>query len=200
MGAQVSAPMTPPTHSSPHTAAHDRACAAIDRHTRVVADFPTPGVEFRDLTPVLADPDGLAAVVSALAEHCRGADLIAGIDARGFLLGGAVARELGVGVIAVRKAGKLPPPVIGVDYNLEYGTSRLELPAEGLDLRGRRVAVLDDVLATGGTLVAAARLLRLAGARVHALSVIMELADLPGRATVAAGVGADVPVHHLCRG
>ncbi|MFT3662522.1 MAG: adenine phosphoribosyltransferase [Gordonia sp. (in: high G+C Gram-positive bacteria)] len=180
--------------------AHERACAAIDRYARLVDDFPEPGIAFKDLTPVLANAEGLAAVVSALAEKCSGADLIAGIDARGFLLGGAVARELGVGLIAIRKAGKLPPPVFGVDYDLEYGTARLEIPASGLDLRGRSVAVLDDVLATGGTLIAAARLLGLAGARVHSLSVIMELAELPGRAAVAAGLGDDVVVHHLCRG
>lgn len=177
-----------------------RARAAITRHTRLVNDFPTPGVAFKDLTPVLADPEGLDSVVAALAQSCAGADLIAGIDARGFLLGGAIARELGVGVVAVRKGGKLPPPVIGIDYQLEYGTARLEVPAAGLELAGRSVAVVDDVLATGGTLIAAAQLIDLAGARVHALAVIMELDGLGGRQALAQGLGSDVPVHNLCDG
>ncbi|MEZ5211488.1 MULTISPECIES: adenine phosphoribosyltransferase [unclassified Gordonia (in: high G+C Gram-positive bacteria)] len=171
---------------------------AIDRHARLVDDFPSPGIAFKDLTPVLADPGGLAAVVTALAECCDGAELIAGIDARGFLLGGAVARELGVGVVAVRKGGKLPPPVIGVDYDLEYGSARLEVPAEGIALAGRRVAVVDDVLATGGTLVAAARLLRQARAEVADLAVIMELAACGGRTVIGAGLGSSVRVHNLC--
>ncbi|GAA3960818.1 adenine phosphoribosyltransferase [Gordonia caeni] len=177
-----------------------RARAAITRHIRLVEDFPSPGIAFKDLTPVLADPDGLDAVVAALAEYCAGADLIAGIDARGFLVGGAIARELGVGVVAVRKGGKLPPPVIGVDYQLEYGSARLEVPAAGITLRGRSVAVVDDVLATGGTLIATGKLLAEAGARVHGLSVIMELDGMGGREAVAAGLGADVPVHNLCGG
>ncbi|MFM9376147.1 adenine phosphoribosyltransferase [Gordonia sp. VNK21] len=176
-----------------------RARTAIDRHARLVQDFPSPGIAFKDLTPVLADADGLAVVTEALAECCADAQVIAGIDARGFLLGGAVARALGVGVVAVRKAGKLPPPVIGVDYALEYGTARLELPAEGMALAGRRVAVVDDLLATGGTLGAAARLLQQAGATVSAIAVMMELSGLPGRATLAADLG-DVAVHTICQG
>ncbi|MCK0440537.1 adenine phosphoribosyltransferase [Gordonia alkaliphila] len=177
-----------------------RAQAAIDRHARLVADFPSPGISFKDLTPVLADADGMDAVVGALAEHCAGADLIAGVDARGFLLGGAIARELGVGLVAVRKGGKLPPPVVGIDYELEYGSARLELPAEGIAFAGRSVAVVDDVLATGGTLLAAARLLRQMEARVHGLAVVMELAELDGRGTLSAGLGTDVPVWGLCTG
>ncbi|EGD56045.1 adenine phosphoribosyltransferase [Gordonia neofelifaecis] len=177
-----------------------RARAAIDEHARLVPDFPSPGVEFKDLTPVLADADGLAAVVDALAHACAGAELVAGIDARGFLLGGAVARQLGTGLVAVRKGGKLPPPVIGVDYQLEYGTARLEIPADGIDLAGRRVAVIDDVLATGGTVVAATRLLEQAGARVDTIAVIMELAGFPGRAMISAGAGPGVRVHNLCLG
>ncbi|MFT3715294.1 MAG: adenine phosphoribosyltransferase [Gordonia sp. (in: high G+C Gram-positive bacteria)] len=181
-------------------AAVDRAREAIDRKIRLVPDFPEPGIAFKDLTPVLADPEGLAAIVAALADFCRGADLIAGLDARGFLLGGAVAAELGVGVVAVRKGGKLPPPVIGIDYELEYGRARLEVPAEGLDLRGKRIAVTDDVLATGGTAVAAGALLRDAGAQVHSIAVIMELAGMPGRSVVRDGLGADVPVRTVCEG
>ncbi|MGB6244708.1 adenine phosphoribosyltransferase [Gordonia sp. (in: high G+C Gram-positive bacteria)] len=177
-----------------------RAQAAIERHARLVPDFPSPGIAFKDLTPVLADADGLDAVVDALARACDGAYLVAGIDARGFLLGGAVARQLGTGLVAVRKGGKLPPPVIGVDYALEYGTARLEIPADGLDLAGRRVAVIDDVLATGGTLVAASQLLHRAGAHVHTIAVIMELAGFTGREAIRSGIGPAVQVHTLCEG
>jgi adenine phosphoribosyltransferase len=112
--------------------------------TRQVPDFPRPGVLFRDLTPVLADDRGFAVVTEALAEMVAGADLIAGIDARGFLLGGAVAHRLGVGVLAIRKGGKLPPPVHSRSYDLEYGTATLEIPADGVALAGRRVAIVDD--------------------------------------------------------
>lgn len=127
--------------------------------TREVPDFPEPGIQFKDLTPVLADGDGLAAVTDALAEIAEGADLVAGIDARGFLLGAAVATKLRTGVLAIRKGGKLPPPVHREEYTLEYGSAVLEVPADGIDLSGRTVVLLDDVLATGGTMVAAHRLL-----------------------------------------
>ena len=98
-------------------------------------------------------------MTAALAEHAAGAELVAGIDARGFLVGGAVADRLGIGVLAVRKAGKLPPPVYSETYDLEYGTATLEVPADGIDLTGRNVVIIDDVLATGGTLAATMRLL-----------------------------------------
>ncbi|ORV50746.1 adenine phosphoribosyltransferase [Mycolicibacter engbaekii] len=152
---------------------------------REVPDFPTPGVAFKDLTPVFADAAGLAVVTDALARAAAGADLVAGIDARGFLLAGAVADRLGVGALAVRKGGKLPPPVLSERYQLEYGTAVLEIPADGVDLAGRRVVILDDVLATGGTLAATRRLLTRAGAEVVAAAVVLELAGLGGRAAVA---------------
>ncbi|MCF8569733.1 adenine phosphoribosyltransferase [Gordonia sp. HY002] len=178
----------------------ESARAAIDAHARLVPDFPEPGVEFKDLTPVLAAPDGLRTVTTALADACAGADLIAGIDARGFLLGGAIAHHLGIGVVAVRKGGKLPPPVIGVDYDLEYGSARLEVPASGIDFAGRRVAVVDDVLATGGTLCATLDLLRQMGALVSDVAVVMELSGFPGRARIEAAGGGDLRVHNLCQG
>ena len=153
--------------------------------TREVSDFPQPGVLFKDLTPLLADAGGLAAVTGALAELCSGADLVAGIDARGFLLGGAVATRLGTGVLAVRKGGKLPPPVLSETYRLEYGTATLEIPADGLDLSGRTVVIVDDVLATGGTVAATARLLADAGAVVPLAAVVLELSALGGRDAVA---------------
>lgn len=153
--------------------------------TREVPDFPEPGIQFKDLTPVLADRDGLAAVTEALAEIAQGADLVAGIDARGFLLGAAVATRLGTGVLAIRKGGKLPPPVHREEYSLEYGSAVLEIPADGIDLAGRKVVLLDDVLATGGTMVAAHRLLEQSGAVVPVAAVVLELADLRGRDKVA---------------
>jgi adenine phosphoribosyltransferase len=151
---------------------------------REVPDFPEPGVQFKDLTPVLADAHGLAAVSTAIADIARGADLVAGVDARGFLLGGAVAVTLGIGVLAVRKGGKLPPPVLGETYTLEYGSATLEVPADGIDLAGRNVVVIDDVLATGGTLAATHQLLTKAGANVTGAVVMMELAALGGRAAL----------------
>jgi len=152
---------------------------------REVSDFPEPGVQFKDLTPVLADKVGLAAVTDGLAHIADGADLVAGIDARGFLLGGAVAHRLGIGVLAVRKGGKLPPPVHQQTYALEYGTATLEIPADGIDLRGRRVVIIDDVLATGGTVAAARDLLHTSGAEVIASAVVLELAALGGRDKIA---------------
>ncbi|WP_132993491.1 adenine phosphoribosyltransferase [Gordonia zhaorongruii] len=178
----------------------ERARAAIERHARLVPDFPEPGIAFKDLTPVLAAADGLNAVTDALAECCEGADLIAGIDARGFLLGGAIAHQLGVGVVAVRKGGKLPPPVIGVDYALEYGTARLEIPSQGIDFVGKRVAVVDDVLATGGTIGATLALLSQVGATVSDVAVVMELDGFPGREAIAKAAGGAVRVHNLCLG
>ena len=159
--------------------------AVIASLTREVSDFPSPGIQFKDLTPLLADPDGFAAVTDALAEIASGAELIAAVDARGFLLGGAVATRLGTGVLAVRKGGKLPPPVFSKTYTLEYGSATLEIPAEGIDLAGRSVVIIDDVLATGGTLAATARLLDDAGAAVTSAAVVLELVELRGRDAVA---------------
>lgn len=153
--------------------------------TREVPDFPEPGIQFKDLTPVLADGDGLAAVTDALAEIAEGADLVAGIDARGFLLGAAVATKLRTGVLAIRKGGKLPPPVHREEYTLEYGSAVLEIPADGIDLSGRTVVLLDDVLATGGTMVAAHRLLVQSGAVVPRAAVVLELEALGGRDKVS---------------
>jgi adenine phosphoribosyltransferase len=162
--------------------------------TRSVADFPEPGVQFKDLTPLFADRDGMAAVTDALADVAAGADLVAGVDSRGFLVAAAVATRLGTGVLAIRKPGKLPPPVLAEQYQLEYGTAILEIPAEGIALRGRDVVIIDDVLATGGTLGAAARLLTHAGANVTAAAVVVELAALGGREALA-----PLPVHSLSR-
>ena len=155
--------------------------ALISSLMRDVPDFPEPGIQFKDLTPLLADAKGLAYVTDALAETAAGADLVAGIDARGFLLGAAVALRLGTGVLAVRKGGKLPPPVHSETYQLEYGSATLELPADGIELAGRTIVIIDDVLATGGTVAATEKLLRHCGAKVTSAAVVLELSALSGR-------------------
>jgi adenine phosphoribosyltransferase len=170
------------------------AAALIAALARDVADFPKPGVQFKDLTPVFADRQGMAAVTDALADIASGADLVAGIDSRGFLVAAAVATRLGTGVLAIRKPGKLPPPVHAERYDLEYGSATLEIPADGIELLGRSVVIIDDVLATGGSIGAAARLLGRAGARVPAAAVVVELVALGGREALA-----PLPVHSLSR-
>jgi len=167
----------------------------ISALTRSVADFPEPGVDFKDLTPLFADRRAMAVVTDALADIASGADLVAGLDARGFLVAAAVATRLGTGVLAIRKGGKLPPPVLSEHYTREYGDAVIEIPADGIELRDRRVVVLDDVLATGGTLVAARRLLERCGASVTTAAVILELPALGGREAVA-----PLTVHSLSRG
>jgi adenine phosphoribosyltransferase len=166
----------------------------IDSLTREVADFPKPGVLFKDLTPLFAKKKAMAAVTDALADIASGVDLVAGIDSRGFLAAAAVATRLGTGVLAIRKGGKLPPPVFSESYDLEYGSATLEIPADVIKLQHRSVMVIDDVLATGGTLGAAARLLERSGANVLGVAVVLELTELGGRAALE-----PLPVHSLCR-
>ncbi|GEK79209.1 adenine phosphoribosyltransferase [Agrococcus baldri] len=148
----------------------------------ITPDFPQPGILFRDIAPVLSDADALHAVTQALAapfEH--GFDLVAGVEARGFLLAGAVATATGTGLLPIRKAGKVPRPDASVDYALEYGIATIE--ASG-DLTGRRVLLVDDVLATGGTLRAAISLVEQLGGTVAGVAVVLELAELGGRDAV----------------
>ncbi|HSV64979.1 MAG TPA: adenine phosphoribosyltransferase [Mycobacteriales bacterium] len=154
---------------------------------RDVPDFPRPGVTFKDITPLLADGPVFAAVADEVvrAHALSGFDLVAGVEARGFLLAAAVAYAARVGVLPVRKAGKLPGPVLGASYTLEYGEATIEMPVTGW-ATGRRVLVVDDVLATGGTLAATADLVRRAGGTVAGLSVIIELSLLGGRSRLGA--------------
>jgi adenine phosphoribosyltransferase len=155
----------------------------IEALIRDVADFPRPGVLFKDITPLLADAKAFALCIDALAEPWRDArvDIVCGIESRGFIFGAALAHALGAGFAPLRKAGKLPPPTVGVDYGLEYGSDRIEIGAEALHA-AHRVLIVDDVLATGGTLDAARRLLAMSGAHVVGGAVVIELAALGGRA------------------
>ncbi|NNC13320.1 adenine phosphoribosyltransferase [Planctomonas sp. JC2975] len=169
-----------------------RAREELDRLLVSVPDFPEPGILFRDLAPVFADGIAFRALVDDLAAHFEGGfDAVAGVEARGFVLAAAVAYAAGVGVLVVRKAGKLPGVVLSETYDLEYGTATLELEPDRLP-QGSRVLVLDDVLATGGTLAASARLIAGAGYSVAGFGVVLELADLAGRERLG-----DTPVYSI---
>ncbi|MFD5030523.1 adenine phosphoribosyltransferase [Streptomyces sp. NPDC058405] len=150
---------------------------------RDVADHPKPGVVFKDITPLLADPKAFTALTDALAELTTrlGATKVVGLEARGFILAAPVAIRAGLGFIPVRKAGKLPGATLSQAYELEYGSAEIEVHAEDLD-QGDRVIVIDDVLATGGTAEASLELVRRAGAEVVGVAVLMELGFLGGRA------------------
>lgn len=154
----------------------------IERLCAEIPDYPEPGVLFRDLTPLFADGIGFARSVDALAEAFAGQfEYIAGIEARGFLLAGALARATGAGIIPVRKEGKLPRETYRQSYQLEYGSAVLEIHTDDV-ARGSRVLVVDDILATGGTLEATAKLLDRAGLHTAGFGLLMELTDLRGRA------------------
>jgi adenine phosphoribosyltransferase len=153
----------------------------VSAQLRDIPDFPQPGIIFKDITPLLADAGAVAAVVADLAaRHTGEVDLVAGVEARGFIIGALLARELGVGFIPIRKAGKLPSETVSISYALEYGEATIEVHADAF-AGGERVLLVDDVLATGGTAAAAWDLLTLVGAEVVALDVIVELAALGGR-------------------
>jgi adenine phosphoribosyltransferase len=171
-----------------------QVAALIADRLRDVPDFPTPGVLFKDISPLLADGHAFAAAVRALAVFTgttAPVDVVAGIEARGFLLAGALALEFGCGLVPVRKAGKLPPPTMRRAYSLEYGTAEIEVPVSVLE--GKRVLLVDDVLATGGTLRASADLVAEAGGTVVGIGVLLELGFLDGRAAL----GDVAPLHAL---
>jgi adenine phosphoribosyltransferase len=157
----------------------------ISSRLRDVQDFPQPGVLFKDIMPLLADAAAFGACIDEFAETtaAREAELIAGVEARGFVVAAALARAVGAGVVPVRKAGKLPPPTVSARYELEYGSAEIEVPVGVLE--GKRVYVVDDVLATGGTLAASLELLARAGAVVMGVGVLIELGFLGGRARLA---------------
>jgi len=178
-------------------AIHESALAVLDRLCAVIPDYPEEGIVFRDLTPVFADGAGFRTVVEALIEPFAGRfDVVAGVEARGFLLAAAAAYASGTGVVAVRKAGKLPRETFSQDYALEYGSATLEIHKNDL-APGTRVLLLDDVLATGGTLAAAHALFERAGTQVTGIGVVLELDGLPGRERLAAAGVAAESVHVL---
>jgi adenine phosphoribosyltransferase len=168
------------------TAASTGLADLIRAKVRDVADYPQPGVVFKDITPLLADGRALSAVVSALADGHGPVDKVAGIEARGFILAASVACQLGSGFVPVRKQGRLPGPTYAQSYELEYGTATIEVHQDAF-APGERVLIVDDVLATGGTAEATADLVRRAGAEVAGIAVILELAFLGGRARLPGG-------------
>ena len=162
-----------------------------------VPNFPQPGIVFKDITPMLADHGAFTEVVQALAEHGRGpsgevvVDKVVGMEARGFILAAPVALALGAGFVPVRKVGKLPRATHAVSYALEYGEATLEVHQDGI-APGDRVLLVDDVLATGGTVAATRELVEACGGTVTGAAVLMELSFLPGREAVG-----DLPLHAL---
>ncbi len=173
----------------PRTSDPEPLSDALRRALRTVPDFPTPGIEFKDIAPVLADPALLRAAVRALAEPFAesGITHVVGIESRGFLFGTPLADRLGAGFVPVRKPGKLPGQTLREDYALEYGTDAVEVQAEALG-PGNRVLVHDDVIATGGTAAAAARLVARTGAEVAGFAFLVELTALSGRAHLPEGL------------
>jgi adenine phosphoribosyltransferase len=153
---------------------------ALRAKVRDVADFPQPGILFRDITPLLADPSSFRAVVDAMAAPFAGVSAVVAIESRGFILGAPVAYTLGAGLVPVRKVGRLPAATLREEYALEYGTNTVEVHSDALR-PGERVLIVDDLLATGGTVRAAVNLVERLGAEVVGITVLAELAFLNGR-------------------
>jgi len=160
--------------------AHDASW--LKDHIRDIPDFPSPGVVFKDITPLLGDVDGFRFAVDAIADHFAGNEVhkVLGVEARGFIVAAPVAYRFGAGFVPVRKAGKLPWDIEREEYELEYGSGLLEIHRDAVH-PGENVLIVDDVLATGGTASAAARLVERLGARVLGLGFVIELAFLHGR-------------------
>jgi adenine phosphoribosyltransferase len=157
----------------------------IETLIRAIPDFPIPGILFRDITPLLGDPAGFKAAIDTFVDAFRDhrIDAVVGIEARGYMIGAPVAYALGAGFVPVRKPGKLPGEKFTEEYALEYGTNSIEIHADAVDA-GKRVLVIDDLLATGGTLAATLRLLDRLGVHVAGVAVLIELAALNGRAAL----------------
>lgn len=170
--------------------------AYLKARVRTVRDWPKPRVNFRDVTTLLADPDAFHAIVQALAAECRRLKVarLAAVDARGFILGGAVAYETHTPFALVRKKGKLPYKTVAADYALEYGSATIEVHADACQ-PGDRVLIIDDLIATGGTLLAAAKLFRSLDAEVAGVAAVIDLPQLGGSAKLRA---AGLAVHTLC--
>lgn len=164
----------------------------LRNHIRTVSDWPTPGVQFRDMTPLLREPRAFALTIDLFAARHRAAppDVIAAVDARGFILGGALAHSLGRGFVPIRKAGKLPAATFAESYALEYGNATLEIHQDAIQ-KGQRVLLIDDLMATGGTLLAAQTLLKRVGAQVIEVDTLIDLPALGGADKLRA-TGVDV--------
>lgn len=167
----------------------------LDTAIRAIPDYPKPGIVFRDITTLLGQPRAFRRAVDALVHPYIGTNLaqIAGIEARGFILGGAIAHQLTAGFVPIRKKGKLPGKKVNIAYSLEYGVDEMEMHSDALQ-PGDRVLLVDDLIATGGTAEAAVKLLRELGAEVVAACFVIDLPDLGGRAKLEA---MDVPVRTL---
>jgi adenine phosphoribosyltransferase len=167
----------------------------LKRLIRTIPDYPKPGILFRDITTLIADPAGLRAAIDGLVVPFleAGIDKVVGIEARGFILGGAVAHELGRGFVPIRKKGKLPWRTIGQDYSLEYGVDTIEIHADAIG-QGDRVLLVDDLIATGGTAEAAAELIRRSGGEIVAAAFVIDLPDLGGARRLTA---RDITIHTL---
>lgn len=164
---------------------------------RVVPDYPLPGIRFQDLTPLLSDGPALSDVIRALKPSTEGCDVIAGIEARGFIFAAALAFELGIGFVPIRKKGKLPFLTHDESYGLEYGEDVVQIHQDAVE-PGSQVLLVDDVLATGGTACAGIRLIRKAGGRVIGFTTVLEISGLPGRDVISAS-HPEVPITSLFR-
>jgi len=162
---------------------------------REIPDYPKPGIRFQDITPLLANGDAFIAVTEKFASYADSSTLVAGIEARGFIFASAVANQLRSGFIPIRKAGKLPHNTISESYGLEYGTDTLEVHIDAVN-KGAKVLLIDDVLATGGTIAAAIELMHRLGAEVVHVLALLEIDGLPGRSVLAAKY-PDIPVTSL---
>jgi adenine phosphoribosyltransferase len=160
-------------------AREDRSNDDLRALIRTIPDFPKPGIQFRDITTLLLDAQGFAASVDRLAAAAPPVDLVAGIDARGFVFAAALAQKLGTGLLLIRKDGKLPGETIAEEYALEYGTDRLAMHVDAC-APGARVLLVDDLIATGGTALASVRLIRRAGAEIAAAAFVIDLVQLGG--------------------
>ena len=167
----------------PHTVSDDAFHFGpyLRRHIRTVPDWPAPGVQFRDITPLLQDPKVFRVLIDAFVHRYmdRRPDVVAGLDARGFILGSVVAYELGVGFVPIRKKGKLPHAKVSIAYSLEYGIDEMEMHEDAVS-KGERVILVDDLIATGGTAEGAIKLLQKMGANVVAACFVIDLPDLGG--------------------